>query len=238
MKTRSLVIITAFLLGGCKNNSDKADAFGNFEATEVTVSAETNGRILQLNIQEGKQIEKGAIIALVDTTVFHLQKAELEAAMQSVITRMNSINSQNDIFNQQIENLNVNISRIEKMLKDEAATQKQYDDLTGQVAVLRKQIASNNTQKASVASELTLYMSKKATVNEQINRCIIKSPLKGTVIEKYSEEGEITAAGKPLVKIADLSIIKLKVYVSGAQIGKIKTGQDVYSKDRQRRKRL
>jgi HlyD family secretion protein len=119
----------------------------------------------------------------------------------------------------------VNISRIEKMLKDEAATQKQYDDLTGQVAVLRKQIAANNTQKASVAAELTVYKSKRATVNEQINRCLIKSPLKGTVIEKYSEEGEITAAGKPLAKVADLSIIKLKVFVSGAQIGKIKTGQ-------------
>lgn len=225
MKTTSLVIIAAIILGGCKNNSDKADAFGNFEATEVTISSETNGRILQFNIQEGKQIEKGAIIALIDTTVFHLQKAEIEAGMQSVITRMNSINSQNDIFNQQIENLNVNISRIEKMLKDEAATQKQYDDLTGQAAVLRKQIAANNTQKASVAAELTVFKSKKATVNEQINRCIVKSPLKGTIIEKYSEEGEITAAGKPLVKIADLSVIKLKVYVSGAQIGKIKTGQ-------------
>jgi HlyD family secretion protein len=225
MKTTSLVIIAAIILGGCKNNSDKADAFGNFEATEVTISSETNGRILQLNVQEGKQIEKGAIIALIDTTVFHLQKAEIEAGMQSVITRMNSINSQNDIINQQIENLNVNISRIEKMLKDEAATQKQYDDLTGQVAVLRKQIAANNTQKASVAAELSVYKSRKATVNEQISRCIVISPLKGTVIEKYSEEGEITAAGKPLVKIADLSVIKLKVYVSGAQIGKIKTGQ-------------
>jgi HlyD family secretion protein len=225
MKTTSLVIIAAIILGGCKNNSDKADAFGNFEATEVTISSETNGRILQLNIQEGKQIEKGAIIALIDTTVFHLQKAEIEAGMESVVTRINSINSQNDIFNQQIENLNVNISRIEKMLKDEAATQKQYDDLTGQASVLRKQIAANNTQKASVAAELSVYKSKKATVNEQINRCIVKSPLKGTVIEKYAEEGEITAAGKPLVKIADLSVIKLKVFVSGSQIGNIKTGQ-------------
>jgi HlyD family secretion protein len=225
MKTRLLVIIAAIILAGCKNNSDNADAFGNFEATEVTISAETNGRILQLNVQEGKLIEKGTVIGLIDTTIFHLQKSEIEAGMKSVITRINSINSQNDIFNQQIENLNVNISRIEKMLKDEAATQKQYDDLTGQVAVLRKQIAANNTQKTSVAAELTVYESRKATVNEQINRCIIKSPLRGTVIEKYSEEGEITAAGKPLVKIADLSIIKLKVFVSGAQIGKIKTGQ-------------
>jgi HlyD family secretion protein len=225
MKTRSLIIIAAVLLAGCKNKADKADAFGNFEATEVIISAETSGRILQFDPVEGVLVEKGTTIALVDTTVLHLQKAEIDANMKSVTTRINSINAQNDILKQQIENLNINISRFGKMLKDDAATQKQYDDLTGQVAVFQKQIAANNTQKASVAAELSVNESRKATVNEQIKRCVIKSPLKGTVIEKYSEAGEITAAGKPLVKIADLSIIKLKVFVSGAQVGKIKTGQ-------------
>jgi HlyD family secretion protein len=225
MKTRSLIIIAAILLGGCKNNTEKADAFGNFEATEVIVSAETNGRILQFDPVEGVQVESGTIIALIDTTILHLQKAEIDAGMRSVITRTSSINAQNDILNQQIENLNINVSRIGKMLKDDAATQKQYDDLTGQVAVLQKQIIANNTQKASVAAELAVYESKKSTLNEQIKRSTVKSPLKGTIIEKYSEAGEIISAGKPLVKIADLSVIKLKVYVSGAQLGSIKTGQ-------------
>ena len=225
MKTKSIIIVAAILLGGCKNKADKADSFGNFEATEVVISAETNGRILKFDLQEGVLIDKGAILAIIDTTVLHLQKAEIEAGMKSVITRISSINSQNDILNQQIENVNVNISRIGKMLKDDAATQKQYDDLTGQVAVLQKQIAANNTQKTAVAAELSVYESRKATVNEQIKRCTVNSPLKGTVIEKYSEAGEITSAGKPLAKIADLSVIKLKVYVSGAQLGKIKTGQ-------------
>jgi HlyD family secretion protein len=145
--------------------------------------------------------------------------------MKSVTTQINSINAQNDILKQQIENLNINISRFGKMLKDDAATQKQYDDLTGQVAIFQKQIAANNTQKSSVAAELFVYESKRATLNEQIKRCTVKSPLNGTIIEKYSEAGEITAAGKPLVKIADLSVMKLKVYASGAQLGSIKIGQ-------------
>ena len=225
MKTRSLIIIAAVLLTGCKNKTEKADAFGNFEATEVIISAETNGRIIQFDPVEGVKVDKGTMIALIDTTVLHLQKAEIDAGMKSVITRISSINAQNDILIQQIENLNINITRIGKMLKDDAATQKQYDDLTGQAAVLQKQITANNTQKTSVAAELSVSNSKKASVNEQIKRCTIISPLKGTVIEKYSEAGEITASGKPLVKIADLSVIKLKVYVSGAQLGKIKTGQ-------------
>jgi HlyD family secretion protein len=225
MKTRSLLIITAFLLAGCKNQTDKADAFGNFEATEVIVSAETNGRILQLEPVEGTLITKGSQIALVDTTIFHLQKAEIEAGMKSIRTRIGSINAQNDILNQQIANLNVNIERIRKMIKDDAATQKQMDDLTGQVEVIHKQIAANNTQKESVAAELTVSDSKKMTLNEQIRRSSVLSPLDGTVIEKYAESGEITSAGKPLVKIADLSVMKLKVYVSGAQLGSIKIGQ-------------
>jgi HlyD family secretion protein len=225
MKTGSLIIIAAIMLTGCKNKSDQPDAYGNFEATEVIVSAETSGRILQFTPVEGTDIEKGAEIALIDTTLFHLQKAEINAGMKSVTTRIGSINAQNEILDQQIANLNVNIVRIENMLKDDAATKKQYDDLAGQVAVLRKQIAANNTQKASVAAELSVYQSKKATLNEQITRSSVKSPLKGTVIEKYSEAGEITAAGKPLVKIADLSVVKLKVYVSGAQLGSLKLGQ-------------
>jgi len=225
MKTRSLIIIAAILSAGCKNQTDKADAFGNFEATEVIVSAETNGRILQLEPVEGIQLTTGAKIALIDTTLFHLQKAEIDAGMKSIRTRISSINAQNNILNQQIMNLNINIERTKKMLKDDAATQKQLDDLTGQVAVLQKQIASNNTQKESVAAELAVSNSKKTTLIEQIKRSSVLSPLNGTVLEKYSEAGEITSAGKPLVKIADLSVMKLKVYVSGAQLAGIKIGQ-------------
>jgi HlyD family secretion protein len=225
MKTISLIAISTLLLGGCNNNTPSADAFGNFEATEVIVSSETSGRIQEFKIVEGSELGRGDQIALIDTTLYHLQKAEIDAGMKSVRTRLNSVSAQNDILEQQIVNLNINISRIEKMLKDDAATVKQYDDLTGQVAVLQKQIAANNTQKATVSSELFVYESKKATLNEQIKRSCVKSPLKGTVIEKYSEAGEITIAGKPLVKIADLSVIKLKVYISGAQLGNIMTGQ-------------
>jgi len=225
MKIRSFLIIASLVLTGCSDKNSSADAYGNFEATEVIVSAETGGRIISFNLSEGTEIDSGALIALVDTTIFHLQKEEIDAGMKSVRTRISSVNAQNEILKQQIENLDINIARISNMLKDNAATQKQYDDLTGQVAVIQKQIAANNTQKASVEAELSVYKSKRATLNEQVYRCSVKSPLKGTVIEKYAEAGETTSPGKPLVKIADLSVIKLKVYVSGAQLANIRTGQ-------------
>jgi HlyD family secretion protein len=225
MKNKLILIIAVMLLGGCKNKTDQADAFGNFEATEIIVSAETSGRIVRFDKIEGMDIAKGDELAIIDTTLLHLQKAEINAGMKSVRTRIGSMDAQNDILDQQIKNLNVNITRIENMLKDDAATKKQYDDLTGQLLVLQKQIAANNTQKAQIAAELSVYESKKATLNEQLVRSCVRSPLNGTIIEKYMEAGEITGAGKPLAKIADLSVMKLKVYVSGGQLGMIKIGK-------------
>lgn len=226
MKHQSIFIFVAALLAGCNSQSDIADAYGTFEATEVIVSAETGGRIIQFAIAEGTAVKKGTTIALIDTTMLHLQKTELYAGINSVKTRMSTIDAQNEILNQQIANLNININRIGNMLKDDAATQKQYDDLTGQVAVLEKQISANNSQKASVGAELQVLASKMATLNEQLKRSYVKSPLNGTLLEKYAEAGELTATGKPLAKIADLSVIKLKVYVSGAQLGEVKVGAE------------
>ncbi|HEX2920251.1 MAG TPA: HlyD family efflux transporter periplasmic adaptor subunit [Bacteroidales bacterium] len=226
MKNNLFILLFALAAYSCGDSKTDADAFGNFEADEVIVSAETNGRILAYHGSEGTEIGENDTIALIDPTLFHLQKAEIDAGMKGIRTKMASIDAQNGILNQQIQNLNINIKRTENLLKDDAATVKQMDDLTGQVAVLEKQIAANNTQKASIQAELQVYDSKKATLNEQIARCTVKSPLEGTILQKYSEQGEITAAGKPLAKIANLKKMKLKVYISGTQMANIKTGQE------------
>jgi HlyD family secretion protein len=225
-KLTFIVLAASFAALSCGRKTTEADAYGSFEATEVIVSAETAGRILSYDPEEGSTVSKGQTIALIDTTLLVLQKAELEAGINGIKTKLTSINAQNEILRQQISNVEVNINRTEKMLKDDAATYKQMDDLTGQVAVLRKQIDANNSQKASVDAEMKVYESKRATLDEQIARSRVKSPIDGTLIEKYSEAGEMTAAGKPLAKIADLSVMKLKVYVSGTELEKIRTGQE------------
>lgn len=222
---RFLILLAAALaMAGCHKESDQADAFGTFEVTEVTVSAETSGRILRFDVREGTSIAAGTPLALVDTTLFFLQMREIDAAMKSVRSRLTPVEAQNAVLSQQIANLDVDISRIANMLKEDAATQKQYDDLTGQVAVLRRQMAANNTQKGPISAELAVLEAKKATLGEQIRRSSILAPLAGTILEKYAEAGEMTAAGRPLVKIADLSVVRLKVYVSGAQLGNLQTG--------------
>ncbi len=222
-----LLIFTALMIfTSCRDNSVEADAYGTFEATEVTISAETNGRILEFDLKEGSEIQMGTEIAFIDTTMFHLQKEEVLAGMKSVRARIATFNAQNEVLYQQIENLNTNILRIGNMLLDDAATRKQYDDLTGQAEVLKKQIEANNAGRNIVSAELFAFEPKIAILNEQITRCMPRSPLKGTVIAKYAEAGELANTGKPLLKIADLSVMKLKVYVSGAQLGNLKIGEE------------
>ena len=225
---RKLIYLTVFtaLLTSCGSSNDEPDAWGNFESKEIMLASETSGKILGMMVEQGERVNSGELIAITDTAMFKLQLAELEAGRNSVMTKLSSIDAQNRIIEQQINNLRVNIERVESMLLDKAATQKQLDDLTGQLRVFEKQKEANNSQKLTIRSELEVFNSREAMLTEQLERCYIKSPSEGTVLEKYAEAGEITATGKPIVKIADLDNMELKVYISGAQLGQIKLGQE------------
>jgi len=216
----SLLAITA-----CNNNGQRTDAWGNFETTEITLSAESGGRILFIDAPEGKIIPQNAVVAVIDTMMLHLQKKEAAAAKGSVKSKAAAIESQNAILRQQIDNLNINIARTENMIAGPAATEKQLDDLTGQRAVLEKQIGASKTQAAAIASELVVLEAKTALLNEQISRCTVKAPSEGTVLARYFEAGEITSPGRPLIKIADMKVMKLKVYVSGSMLGNVVIGE-------------
>ncbi|MGM0666930.1 MAG: HlyD family secretion protein [Bacteroidota bacterium] len=225
---RKLIYFTVFiaLLTSCGSSNDEPDAWGNFESREIMVASETAGKILGMMVEQGERVNRGELIAMTDTAMLKLQLAELEASRNSVMTKLSSIDAQNRIIEQQISNLRVNIERVESMLRDKAATQKQLDDLTGQLRVFEKQKEANNSQKLTIRSELEVFNSREAMLTEQLERCYIKSPSEGTVLEKYAEAGEITATGKPIVKIADLDNMELKVYISGAQLGQVKLGQE------------
>jgi HlyD family secretion protein len=209
---------------GCNRGKSDADAWGTFEADEVVISAESSGRIISMNVTEGMVVDGGAVIAVTDTTMLVLQRAELDAVTAQAQARLAGIAAQDAVIRQQMDNLSVNIGRTRRMLADGAATPKQLDDLTGQMEVLRLQSEANNTQRRSVAAEQQSVAAKRAVLNEQIARSIVLSPVTATVIEKYASEHELTAAGKPLVKLADMRTMNLKVWVSGAQLPEVKTG--------------
>lgn len=224
MKNYIIPVALLMLLPGCGRGESDADAWGTFEADDIIISAETSGRIVAMDVDEGMDVIGGAVIAVTDTTMLVLQLAELEAVTAAAQARLAGIAAQDAVIHQQMDNLNINIGRTRRMLADGAATQKQLDDLTGQLEVLKKQSDTNSTQRRSVAAEMQGVEAKRAVINEQIARSTVKAPFDATVIEKYASAHELTAAGKPLVKLADLKTMRLKVWVSGAQLHAVKIG--------------
>ncbi len=224
MKNYIIPVALLMLLSGCGRGESDADAWGTFEADDIIISAETSGRIVAMDADEGMDVSGGAVIAVTDTTMLVLQLAELEAVTAAAQARLAGIAAQDAVIRQQMDNLNINIGRTRRMLADGAATQKQLDDLTGQLEVLKKQSDTNSTQRRSVAAEIQGVEAKRAVINEQIARSTVKAPFDATVIETYASAHELTAAGKPLVKLADLRTMRLKVWVSGAQLHAVKIG--------------
>jgi len=224
MKRVVIPIVLLLAAAGCNRGESDADAWGTFEADEVIISAETPGRIIRMDVTEGMLVAGGAVIAVTDTTMPVLQRGELDAVTAQAQARLAGIAAQDAVIRQQMDNLAVNIERTRRMLADGAATQKQLDDLTGQMEVLRRQGEANGTQRRSVAAEQQGIAAKRAVLDEQIARSTVRAPYEATVIEKYASAHELTSAGKPLVKLADMKTMKLKVWVSGAQLAEVKTG--------------
>lgn len=222
-----LFLIPLLFLISCNRNQKLSDAYGNFESETVSVSSETAGRILQMNIEEGQVIEQGQLIAVIDTTDLYLKLLQLQAQKKAVAAKNPSVAAQIAVQEQQKANLVIEKNRVQKLLADNAATPKQLDDINGSLSLVDKQIAQIRTQNAGIAEELEVIDRQIVQVKETIRRSYIKSPLSGTVLSKYSETGEVAAPGKVLCKLADLSYLDLKVFVPGSILPKVKLGNKV-----------
>jgi HlyD family secretion protein len=226
---KSDIFITAILIGFLSScsNGEKADGYGNFEATEITISSEANGKLQYLNVEEGQVLEKGTTIALVDTVQAYLSKQQLLASKETVASKSGGVWSQVNVLNQQLQTAKTEQERIQNMFAENAATQRQLDQAKSQVDVLKKQIQNVETQNAPIVNEVKSIDAKVAQIEEQIAKSKITNPIKGTVLTKYAEPGEIVSFGKPLYKIADLEEMTLRVYVNETQLPNIKIGQQV-----------
>lgn len=219
----------AFL--SCSNGENQFDATGNFEADEVVVAAEAAGKIQKLDIDEGMTLKKGQVVGIVDTTQLYLRKKQLLYSIKAVMARQPDAATQLATIQEQITTTKREKERFEKLLKDDAATQKQVDDLTAQLTLLQKQYAATqstlSTTTQSLRSETLPLTVQVEQLQDQITKSIISNPVEGTVLVKYAEQDEVTAPGKALYKVADLSTITLRAYISGSQLPAIKLGQKV-----------
>ena len=231
MRTKNLRILMGLLISlailSCNRQKDASDAFGNFEADDQLVSSEIAGKLLTCNFEEGMTLTKGAEIATVDTVPLVLQIAQLESQMTTIQAHKQSVRTQVAVIEQQKKNLDKDKARIINMFKDGAATQKQVDDVTGNLEVFEKQIGNTRTQDQVLAGEAEVVVTQLAQLRDKINRCHILSPINGLVLESYKKAGELVGQGQSLCRVADVSTLNLRVYISGDQLSHIKIGQKV-----------
>ncbi|MCU0369064.1 MAG: efflux RND transporter periplasmic adaptor subunit [Cyclobacteriaceae bacterium] len=225
-----LVFIMVILLG-CNNGNHKYDASGTFEATETIISAEANGKIMTLTVNEGDVLEAGEQLGYIDSTQLHLTKLQLLQSQKAILSGKPDIKAQLEALQRELENALSDKKRIENLVKGDVASQKQLDDATTRIAVIEARIAA---QKSALTTTTTTLSEQSQTiavqlaqVEDQLKKCKIINPIQGTVLATYAQPYEMISAGRPIYKIADLSAINLKAYISSDQFINVKLGQTV-----------
>ncbi|MDR0573812.1 MAG: HlyD family efflux transporter periplasmic adaptor subunit [Tannerella sp.] len=218
-------------LSACSNHNKEYDASGIFEATEVTVSSQGYGELMEFNLMEGQKVEASKQIGYVDTIQLYLKKMQLLSNIKSAGSREYNVSKQVASIRQQIATQKNEQKRYENLIKSNAATQKQLDDINAQIALLEKQLIAqketlenNNRGVSEESSGLEIQI---AQIEDQIKKCIISSPINGTVLSKYAEQGELATQGRALFKVADIANMNLRVYVTADQLASLKIGQQV-----------
>ena len=222
-----LTTLLALTLFSCNKDTNEADAYGNFEATETTISSEANGKIEFLKLEEGDVLQENTLVGQIDTIQLYLNKQQLMASKNTIYSKSTNVLSQRNVLNEQLKTTLIEQKRIQNMFAESAATKRQVDEINGKVSVLKQQMQSVETQNTPIINEVKSIEVQIEKINDQLKKSKIINPISGTVLAKYAEPNEITAFGKPLYKIADLSEMTLRVYFSETQLASIKVGQEV-----------
>ncbi|MEY8020893.1 HlyD family secretion protein [Muriicola sp. SD30] len=223
----SIAALLVTTLLSCTGNGNKADGYGNFEATETTISAEANGKLLTFSVEEGNVLDKNQLVGVIDTVQLSLKRDQLLASKNTIFSKSRNVLSQREVLKEQLRVAQNDQNRIANLVKANAATTKQLDDINGQISIIKEQMKSVESQNAPIVNEVKSIEVQVQQIEDQIEKSVIQNPAKGTVLVKYAEPNEITAFGKPLYKIADLDEMILRVYISENQLANLKVGQEV-----------
>lgn len=230
MKKIHVLAAAVLLLNACSNKPDY-DATGIFEATTVTVSSETAGKILSIDIEEGDTVRMGENIAVVDTTILVLQQQQINSQHRSAEISSPDIVAQAAALRSQIAHQENECERFRRLLNDGATTQKTYDDAKAALNTLRGQLtallSTLGKNKSSISDNASAILYQAEQIQQQIEKSRINAPITGTILTKYAEPGEYATPGKPIAKIADLDKIYLRAYFTASQLADIKLGQEV-----------
>lgn len=226
-RTYSITGLLLFVaLTGC-SDAEKSDAYGQFEATETTISSKASGELLSFTPREGRQLRPGRKVGLVDTTDLHLKREELQSQLHATRSKIENISAEADVQREQLQTAKARLERTEALVRDRAATREELDDIRGRVQALRKKIVALETQKQTVRAELEVIRARISQLEQQIKNSRIMNPVEGTVLVTYVEPHELVSRGQPLYQVADLDTLELRAYVSGAQLPSLRLGQSV-----------
>jgi HlyD family secretion protein len=229
--TKFISPVLTVILFACSTAENEFDATGTFEASETIVSSEVSGKILAFSIEEGQALKQGQKVGSIDSTQLHLTALQLRENQKAVQAGKPNVSTQIEATKKEIHTVQIEKARIENLVKGEVASQKQLDDVNAKLAVLEARLAAQQNSLSVTTSTLTeqsnAINAQLAMVKDQLSKCTITNPLDGTVLTKYAMQDEVTVPGKALYKIADLSSLILRVYVSGSQLSEIKLGQSV-----------
>jgi len=224
-----LAILIIAGLGSCKNNKRASDAYGVFEATEITVSSESNGKMLYFNVEEGRTYQQGEMVGCIDTLQIYLQIKQLEASIGAALARRPDLPSQVRTLYDKLETLNKERDRIATLVAANAASSKQLDDINAEINITNSQIAavvSNLTiANKAIMEEVEAMRFQKMQLQNALTKCYIRAPITGTVLKKYIEANELAFQGKPLFKIADLTDMYIRVYITEDMLSTVHLGQ-------------
>lgn len=234
VKTIVILLAAAMLLpsmNSCRRKKKHADAYGVFEATEIIVSSESNGKLLSFDVKEGDTYEKGEEIGLIDTTQLYLQMMQLDASMKAAMTRRPDIPSQIKTLQEKLITLEKEKARVANLVAANAAGSKQLDDVQAEITMTKSQLEATKsmlgTQDRAVLGEIEAMRFQKLQAETAIASCHIKAPITGTVLKKYIEPNELAFQGKPLFKMADLTNMFIKVYITEDMLSDVRLNQDV-----------
>jgi len=225
------VLIITLLVVSCSANQDPYDASGTFEAEETIISAEGTGTLLRFDVEEGQTLKAGEVLGYIDSTQLYLKKQQLQSQIRSTLSQRPDIRAQVASLQVQLQTAEREQKRVSNLLRDNAATQKQMDDANAQVEFVKKQIAALQSSLGITSESITEQTAplrvQIAQIQDQLSRCRVVNPVTGIVLTKYAETNEMAVTGKPLYKIADLTEITLRAYITGEQLGLVKIGQKV-----------
>ena len=223
---RAVAVLTAVLLAGCRRG-DAPDAYGNFEATEVVVSAQTGGQLIWFTPTEGAQLPADTVVALVDTTQLALERAQIVAQREATGARATEVGEQIDVLEVQHEIARRNYERTRRLFAEQAATAQQLDQAERDYRTLGAQIEAMRAQRRSVGKDVASGEARVAQIRDRIVKSRVTNPRAGTVLATYARAGEVVQAGQPLYRIADLDTLELRAYVSEPQLASLRLGQTV-----------